>query len=444
MSFTWFAAKPLLTTTQWAQMFLRVARELGTHDIQGVFVCTAMCAFQEAGAEDDDGVRQIWVPGNLKDPVYKANPDAYPHDSGSDDGYSSGPFQQQMSGPGVTPPWGWGGLWGDPEGTRKRMDPYESTKLFMTALMKSGNNAGNAQLANDAVQRVQKSGVPTAYAQWYGKAQDLYAQAVKLPPVDGAVNVSNPTVAPPKFTEINMIDGTHASTRSRPPINWFIHTQEGPGSAQSLADFLFSTSGNSAVSYHYTVGQNPDGSVDVRDIVDTDLYSWSVLDANVFSINGCFAGSFANQTRQQWLDKFGNAIDVMAYLAVQDCKKYATISANVILPPYSAGSGISDHRYVTNCLKIGSHTDVGGPLSQPWNGFPWDVFTTAVNKYAGVPVAAPPPAGTPSTSVWPQSATDRALLEYVAAQLGPGDPAWGSKGSTLRDKVWALTGSQVQ
>lgn len=39
---------------------------------------------------------------------------------------------------------------------------------------------------------------------------------------------------------------------------------------------------------------------------------------------------------------------------------------------------------------------------------------------------------------WPQSASDRDLLEYCAAQLGPGHPDWASKGMTLRDKVWSL------
>jgi len=42
------------------------------------------------------------------------------------------------------------------------------------------------------------------------------------------------------------------------------------------------------------------------------------------------------------------------------------------------------------------------------------------------------------TKVWPQTATDRELLEYIAEQLGPGHPSWASKGKTLRDKVWSL------
>lgn len=44
----------------------------------------------------------------------------------------------------------------------------------------------------------------------------------------------------------------------------------------------------------------------------------------------------------------------------------------------------------------------------------------------------------PTPKVWPQTATDRELLEYIAEQLGPGHPSWPSKGMTLRDKVWKL------
>ena len=53
------------------------------------------------------------------------------------------------------------------------------------------------------------------------------------------------------------------------------------------------------------------------------------------------------------------------------------------------------------------------------------------NPDGGNVIAAPP-------KPWPQTATDRELLEYVAAQLGPGHPDWPSKGMTLRDKVWSL------
>lgn len=50
----------------------------------------------------------------------------------------------------------------------------------------------------------------------------------------------------------------------------------------------------------------------------------------------------------------------------------------------------------------------------------------------------PAPAAPAPVKVWPKSATDRELLEYVAEQLGPGHKDWQSAGSTLRDKVWSL------
>jgi hypothetical protein len=79
-----------------------------------------------------------------------------------------------------------------------------------------------------------------------------------------------------------------------------------------------------------------------------------------------------------------NAIDVAAYLAVQDCKKYG-ISTLVVPPPYSAGTpGISDHKYVTDVLGWGSHTDVGP-------NFPWDIFAAAVSKYAALTMNNPLP-----------------------------------------------------
>lgn len=239
----------------------------------------------------------------------------------------------------------------------------------------------------------------------------------------------------PNFNEINEIgldNGNHASVRSRPPMNFFLHTQEGDGNATDLSAFLRSTSGAGAVSYHYTIHEDPaDHGVTLVDVVDTDLYSWSVLNANVFSINLCFAGSRAAWTRDQWLQQ-SRAIDVAAYIAVQDCRKYK-FSTEVIKPPYGqARQGISDHKYVTQCLGIGNHTDVG-------NNFPWDVFQAAVEKYAGdSPVAPGPVPVTPPPAAWPKTATDRELIEWIVNQLGDGDPAWASKGMTLRDKVWSI------
>ena len=174
----------------------------------------------------------------------------------------------------------------------------------------------------------------------------------------------------PQFTEIAMF-GNGRGVRSRPPINFFIHTEEGDGSAKSLAEYC---QGQNGVSYHYTLRDSI-----VYDVVDTDYYSWSVLSANVFSINLCFAGSRAGWSEAQWLQRDAD-IEIAAYLAVQDCRKYG-IPITVIAPPYRRGAGISDHRYVTQQLGIGTHTDVG-------DNFPWGRFAAYVAKYA-----APTPSG---------------------------------------------------
>jgi hypothetical protein len=79
-------------------------------------------------------------------------------------------------------------------------------------------------------------------------------------------------------------------------------------------------------------------------------------------------------------------------------------------------------------------------MAGPWTGFPWDCFSQCVSEFTGgAPVVPQPAPVTPvPVSAWPKSATDRELLEWLANQLGPGDPAWRSKGATLRDKIWAV------
>ncbi|QDQ97988.1 N-acetylmuramoyl-L-alanine amidase [Tomitella fengzijianii] len=161
--------------------------------------------------------------------------------------------------------------------------------------------------------------------------------------------------------------------------NWLIHTEQGNASAAALAAYCRRPA--SQVSYHYTVR---DGEVHCP--VDTDRAAWSVLDANPYTINACFAGSYAEWTRAQWLERERD-IAIMAWLAVQDARKYG-LATVVIAPPYQRGDGISDHRYVTDALYIGTHTDVG-------DGFPWDRMRHYVDVYTGAIPAetiTPPPA----------------------------------------------------
>lgn len=282
----------------------------------------------------------------------------YPYDALSRDNDSSGVFQQR-------PPW-----WGD---AKCRMDVKCSTNLFLDQFLKHPYHDGR-QSVGLYVADVQQCArqYRGRYDERMGEAWNYYnhfKDALAAPTPGILVSAVTQPYAPekPAFTEIEKF-GWGFNSRSRPAINFFIHTEEGNSSALQLAGFC---NGSNNVSYHYTVR---DGII--CDVVDTDYYSWSVLDANVFSINGCFAGSRADMSRNEWLARERD-IEIMAYLAVQDCIKYPTMNTLIIPPPYDyRGPGISDHKYVTQALGIGTHHDVGG-------NFPWDVFTMYVNRYNG-------------------------------------------------------------
>ena len=188
---------------------------------------------------------------------------------------------------------------------------------------------------------------------------------------------------------------------------FLLHTEEG-ASVKDGADRLARWLGNSSVqvSYHYTISQDPvDGGVTVCDVVDTDEASWSCLSANRRSINLVFAGSRASWTREQWMQQ-SKAIEVAAYLAASDAKKYG-FKANVIAPPYnSMPPGISDHRFVTQKLRDGSHTDVG-------DQFPWDFFSKCVEKYyVSKPVSKPTPTAPVVPAVPVGSADEQLTLRW--------------------------------
>ena len=350
-----FADHPLRTEEQVAREVHEVSLARGLDELASVMAL--MCIRQESN---------FWCPWNRKDP----SSENYPHDSESDDGRSVGYFQQQNGRAGDTLPPGDRDNWWGPMSSR--MDLKRSCDMFLERLDDDYVTARDAWAANEFIQNVQGSGVPDAYAKHWVYCWDLLKRVLKEGPV-APVPPHDPvpvpvTVLRPDFEERQMF-GTAASRRTRKPINFFIHTQEGSwdATAEDLAVFC---QGQNNVSYHYTIR---DGIV--YDVVDTDLYCWAVLSANVFSVNLCFAGSSVRQTRQQWLDRYGRDIEIAAYLAVQDARKYG-FSTEVIVPPYNgrARPGISDHKYVTQKLGDGTHVDVG-------DNFPWDVFKQHVDYF---------------------------------------------------------------
>ena len=323
------------------------------------------------------------VESNLLMYANEADPESlnYPHDAIGSDENSVGLFQQRA-------PW-WGTV-------ADRMDPARSAAMFYHALARLDYNS-TAHPPGWYAQQVQQSAFGYRYDQRFAEAVRLYTRLVE--PGFGVA------LARPDFNEYPKWSPNYQGRLGTKIDLWLIHTEEGSANADQLANYLDNPA--SQVSYHYTISEDPnDHGVTVCDVVDTDYASWSVLDANNESINLCFAGSYVAWTRQQWLDNASKAIDVAAYLAVQDCQKYG-ILIKVIEPPYlSDPPGISDHRYVTQHLGIGTHTDVG-------DNFPWDVFEAAVNKYAGIVAPAPAPTPTPTSAASP----DYAYLTGAVADL---------------------------
>lgn len=350
----------------------------------------------------------VYVESNFVMYANEADPASlnFPHEALSTDANSDGLFQQRD-------PW-----WGS---AMCRMNAGCSAGLFYDHLAKLDyNNPANSP--GSYAQAVQQSAFPDRYDQRFNDAVGLYNRLVSS---TGAVDVR------PDFNELEMWCD-NCQDRGGATIDlWLIHTQEGGGgdnAARDLAQFLIdSTGGPNPVSYHYTISQASDGGVTAYDVVDTDQACWAVGDANNRSVNLCFAGSSVNWSRQQWMQQ-GKALDVAAYLCVQDCLKY-NIKPIVIKPPYpSDPPGISDHKYVTEHLGWGTHSDVGP-------NFPWDSWGLSVSKWVTTLTAAPGPTPTPPPVPAPES----------PAPPPPDDPTQNAELETLEQVRgrWGMLGGQT-
>ena len=306
----------------------------------------------------------------------------------------------------VSPNGLWRGIYQQDSSYTDRDNPTSNVNQFFARLVAKRSSAGwSSDLWLNIFWLQQRPSEPSA-AQAYANGRKAYLTEIKsrtaeaqrlvrlYAPNTGELVSNVIPAARPDFNEYaDWTRNNHA--RSLLNIDLFLlHTQEGGGgdnAARDLSALVRSTEGGAnPVSYHYYISQASDGGVTVIDGVDTDYASWSVGNSNGRSINLCFAGSRASWTRDQWL-QHSNAIDVAAYLAVQDCRKY-NIPIRVLTPPYGAPGGISDHRYCGQYLKDGNnHTDVGGPMAPPWTGFPWDFFSSRVDYWAKATSGELPP-----------------------------------------------------
>ncbi|NLG55685.1 MAG: hypothetical protein GX542_08565 [Rhodococcus sp.] len=162
----------------------------------------------------------------------------------------------------------------------------------------------------------------------------------------------------PSYTSLWMLGQSRSPRYGARVRNAFWHTQEGDSSAANLAHYLNNSA--NGVSYHDVVR---DGIV--AHVVDDDYAAWSVLSANPYSYNLCFAGSRASWSEAQWMRR-SDDICIAVWLTLEVARRKG-FAADILAERhgvYRRGDGIADHYYVTRVLGIGTHTDCGP-------GFPW-------------------------------------------------------------------------
>lgn len=300
-----------------------------------------------------------------------------PNDGDGYDHMSTGEMQQQ-------PQW-WGTV-------AEEMDPRLSAGMFYHALENHDyNNTANSP--GSYAQAVQGSAFPDRYDQHFQEAVDQYNRLTAAPAPAPAAPEAPVDSAPPAFNEINDTanNNNDESRQGQQPRLFVLHTEEGAMLGEGLERWMAANE----VSYHYIVDN--DGSV--VDMETTDVASWSVLDpANEFTINLVFGGSTVNWNRLDWLNNMGNGIKVAAWIAVRDCQRYGIPTQILVGPNYSrivTENGITDHfAFTANRFPGSTHTDCGP-------NFPWDVFNTYVQQYAGQPVLPPPPPPPPAPAPAP-------------------------------------------
>ncbi len=215
---------------------------------------------------------------------------------------------------------------------------------------------------------------------------------------------ASPTLTPPRFVESTDIRSPYHGPRNARVLWFVLHTEDGnSASGRNLAHYL--TDNKDQVSYHYVV----DNDGDVFDVVDTNQLANSLFEpGNSKSVNLAFAGSWASWSRQTWFDRMQHGIDIAAFIAVRDARRYG-LAPRVISPEEASRgeTGITDHNGVAIATGIKNHhTDVGP-------GFPWDYFARKVAEFAALPPAAVG-SGSPEQTFPGSAITQGAVGKHVA------------------------------
>jgi len=187
-------------------------------------------------------------------------------------------------------------------------------------------------------------------------------------------------------------------------VTWLcFHTQEGNGTADSLARYLDNPA--SGVSYN-TVGD----ARELIDVVPFDRSPWAALGANGRADHFCFGGSFSAWSRQQWLD-CGMLDNAAAWLADRAPVRGIPIAYVGTDGVRNNQPGVIGHVDWTRGAGEGTHTD-------PGPNFPWDELIARAQRFTNPPT----PTATPGVEVTPDECRQamRDVLNEQAPTRVPG------------------------
>lgn len=178
-----------------------------------------------------------------------------------------------------------------------------------------------------------------------------------------------------------------------------VHTQEGDGTAVSLANYLNANK----VSYNIVVD-----SIDTVEVVPVDQGPWAAVEANDIAFHVCFAGSRAGWKRADWLAREA-MLKRGAKAIAAACKQFDIPAVKVL----------STNGWPVTPKGIAGHVDFGqrgGGHTDPGPNFPWTEFIEMVQVYmAGTPtpetvpnpyaILKPATENTQISQIWDQSLT---------------------------------------
>lgn len=416
MTFTSFVDKPFHTREEIAREVHAVSLRRGLDELATVIAL--MTISTESGVGDASGNRQWWCPSN---PTNDPESDTFPHDSTSDDGRSSGYFQQQ-------PPW-----WGT---AQQRMTLAESADMFLDRLSDDYVTAHDAQSAGQFAQLVQGSRYPDRYAAKWDEAHQVLARALAgaaVPPAPrGQAKVGwsgdpvwleevlRPVLGKKLKTLPGWDDWGHGDFGDIWGVMWH-HTGNSAATAQSIWDGRPDLAG--PVSNLHIA---PDGTVTIVAVG----VCWHAGEGSGFGLPTDNANNRLIGIECAWPDARPDL--PLGYDPAQRWPDAQIISMRDVGAALTNKLGYGAERNIGHKEWAGSAQGKWDPGNIDMNWFRGEIAKAMRGEFTKKPEVVPPlpPLDIPTLPAPPNPRTDRILLEEIWDQLrGPGAHGWPQLGN---------------